>query len=665
VPLLDRHETFIRLVVLAGVFACVFMAFWFCLTGRSWLAETKIVRLAERAAAVALHPLRRRLPPIFAWHRTASGHGEIDSDLALLLLIVIFLLFAALPMALPLSFARWFPRAAAVPFVIGGWIPFFAVLSGLGRRLHAPLILFVLVLNTILSPRYQVDVIEGTATGVGETTPIKLAEAVAWWKTANDCDENGHTHPCPRPVIVAAAGGASRAGFFTASVIGQLLDDQLKLGDDRLGHGLTPPQLTNRLFAFSTVSGSSLAAVLTVAAMAASSDGQPPCRVRPSGYWDPNPDFKHWRSCLESLLSGDFLTPIFIGLAFHDTMRILHLPDRAQLLEEAWRDQFRRVIRQDRGPKDGLACAGSLECPFMTLRPRPEHWLPLLVLNGTSVATGQRIVTTALAMTYQPQPQVLCPTERRSANCDLFVDTYRFHDLLNGPVSDPAKANGSSIEGDGRPAKTRDIDLGMAALNSARFPLVSPPAEIRDNSGEVVDGLVDGGYFENFGVQTATEMAQAVKAVDATLEPFVLVLSNDPDAVQQERDARHERVERGDLPYLTDISAPITAFANTRNARGALAFDEARAQLARNTCNIAEIRVWGEKRHNGEAHEISMSWWLSEPLQKELHAQTEFPIDSGPVWDGSNGDAILVLLGALASEHTENDAKPWCPFDDQ
>ena len=45
---------------------------------------------------------------------------------------------------------------------------------------------------------------------------------------------------------------------------------------------------------------------------------------------------------------------------------------------------------------------------------------------------------------------------------------------------------------------------------------------------KLVDRIVDGGYFENFGAQTAVELARAMITIDPELAPFVLIVSNDP-----------------------------------------------------------------------------------------------------------------------------------------
>jgi hypothetical protein len=417
-----------------------------------------------------------------------------------------------------------------------------------------------------------------------------------------------------------------------------------------------------RLFAFSTVSGSSVAAVMTTAALAASVSGAAPCRSDTHALWfgtTGRNQLEDWRSCLEALVSGDFLTPVFAGLMFHDTVRFLRLADRGELLEKSWERQFRRLLGHERNPSTNCNQDADLECPFLTLRPTPERWLPLLVLNGTSVGSGQRILTSALEPTYQPADGVRCRHRFENGDCRIFLNADRFHDLLEAEETSSMNA--------GDEITIRDVRLSTAAHNSSRFPLISPPGEIYDRKGRVVDRLVDGGYFENFGAQTATELAEAVAAVDPRLKPFVLVLSNDPTVPRlQDADADRTRNERrrllrsGEGAWVTDLSAPIKAFAHTRNARGTLAVNAMPAALEsvnQLSCNVVQIRVWGEATGEMQARAISMSWWLSKPLQIYLHEQADFGegvhAEGGSGSDRNrNGAAIALLLAALQSGHS-------------
>src|SRR5213078_1342962 len=83
--------------------------------------------------------------------------------------------------------------------------------------------------------------------------------------------------------------------------------------------------------------------------------------------------------------------------------------------------------------------------------------------------------------------------------------------------------------------KTGGLPLREAVLNSARFTYVSPAGTVYGCYKELVDGrcpqgeekiwerLVDGGYFENSGVSTLSDVMQAVKANSLKDKVFVIV----------------------------------------------------------------------------------------------------------------------------------------------
>lgn len=637
---------------------------------RENLAGIRAVDGLEILLEAPMAALRRWVPRLTSGARSGS-----ESDLGPFLLLLMFVGFALAPIAFPLAFAQAFPRAMVVPFVIGGWLPLLAYLAGLGRRLRAPLITVGVALLTILpiflGDNYPVRTIDSVkaideithVSGARNTAGVVLPNAVTLWKRANQCEKT----ECPRPIIVAAAGGASRAGFFTAGVVGQLLDDQLRLAGK--GHGLTPQQMTNRIFALSTVSGSSVGAVMTVAALAASDGGKQPCRDVNDPFWH-GEKIADWRSCLEALMSGDFLTPVFTGFVFHDTFNVISKlvhsvfspfegRDRAAILEESFELRFKDLIGARDAGQSGLRCRGDLNCPFMTLIPTKERWLPLLLLNGTSVGSGQRVITTALNWYYEKSDSKPCTINLGDLVCQIFQRSWIFHGLLLGD----------------KPLQFDDVRLSTAAHNSARFPLISPPGEVHDSDGTLVDRIVDGGYFENFGAQTAAELAQALITIDPNLQPFILVLSNDPTVAPKQPGKSQVKAARAtDASWLTDVSGPIKAFANTRDAHGTLAVDDAELTLNRleglTHCNLSYIRVWAEPslKDSSKARELSMSWWLSKPVQIYLHEQTEFtgPDQSGqwePKNKHSNEPRIRYLLDALAKRQigpVKRDGNP-CP----
>ena len=246
---------------------------------------------------------------------------------------------------------------------------------------------------------------------------MKLNDAVNLWMDENGCKPD--PAKCPRPIIVAGAGGASRAGFFTASVIGHLMDGAEHYVATAMP-ALDAAAVRKRIFAISGVSGSSVGAVMTVTAMARSGvDTKQPCTNRTPALWY-GEKINNWRDCLEALTAGDFLTPVVLGLIFNDRVSFGWWQDRAAVLEQSWEDRFADLAGASADAKWREKCPGDLRCAFMTLRPTPEQWLPLLVINGTSVVTGRRIVTSILDPNYTADTAAHCPTRAPSQSA---VDT--------------------------------------------------------------------------------------------------------------------------------------------------------------------------------------------------------------------------------------------------
>jgi hypothetical protein len=619
--------------------------FLFYTIKRQDIAGRAAVLWARRQTRFLERPLTK-----MALERDHRSQSEAEAEtLGKVLLIFVFLVFLGFLWIGPHQSAALFPRAMAVPIVVGGWVPALSYLSGLGRQLRAPLILgfaAVMVLVTfVFGDTHTVRriVANDASDQPVDTSPLDLAQAVALWKDANKCA--GDEQACPRPIIVAAAGGASRAAFFTASVLGHFLERRAPGAT-----GVDSAPMRSQLFAISSVSGSSVAAVKIAAAFAAEkAKGGLPCRPERHLLWFGG-KINHWRDCLEALTSGDYLTAVFIGLAFHDVLRILPTSDRATMLEQSWERHFAEVAPP---PTSGAKCWG-LSCPFMTVRPTKDYWLPLLVLNGTSVETGQRIVTTPLAHSYQPRRGGTCPALSQAepgGRCRLFALAAHFHDMLvseRTPQGWLAVFQRALLMDYIRGRRPDDISLSTAAHNSARFPILSPVGIVRGRNHAIVDRIVDGGYYENFGALGATELALAIRAIDPGLAPFVLVISNDPELT-----LRGEGPDEADeAEILSVVTGPIATVANVRGARGLLALEHMQAVLDGENpgcdVNSAHIRVHPQTRGHAEARKyraVSMSWWLSRPVQNHLNSQTK-RLQTNP--NLAQVDAVWRVLGTPA-----------------
>jgi hypothetical protein len=123
----------------------------------------------------------------------------------------------------------------------------------------------------------------------------------------------------------------------------------------------------------------------------------------------------------------------------------------------------------------------------------------------------------------------------------------------------------------------------------------------------------------------------------------VLAVSNDPD-----EDPDLNPLDAPDGAFLSDIMVPIKAIMSARTGHGRLAMGQVEAildHLAEPACGAqtARVRVWPQFAYtSGEekiSRPVSMSWWLSTPIQIHLHQQTELgrsrnqnQTDLGKIW---------------------------------
>lgn len=583
--------------------------------------------------------------------------SETTGTLLLTGLLLVFLLLFFLPVS-------WFTvaRAPLIPLLLGGWVPFLALLAFYGRESRAPLILLLIVilqLLTLLGNNHDVRTFWLKSDGLpsridpglgkdGEFAPLTFEKAITAWRSIN-CSPEGK---CPRPIVIAASGGASRAGFFTASILGELMDrtrDQDAFTDFR-----------NQLFAISSVSGGSTGAAFFAAALRdAGPDGQSPCHkvdTKQLVFFDHAP--KSWRQCMQQLLSGDFISSTLLGYVYKDTIGGIAalayrlgftIPDRATVLETAWEQQYCELA----GASDcATADFKGLQAGFLQIAAASERdvadkrWYPLLFFNGTDVDTGRRVLVSPLASHLEKGGRP-------------FADTYDLHDLLaDRPKTDNGHEAGK--EGAQLSGWSRDVSLSTAALLSARFPFISPPGNIRNRNGQLVTRIVDGGYFENFGAATALEIVQVLRGQG--LAPFVIQITNDPELLFAEHvenpapDAVNPTlcnvkdvdpicqndppiINAEDVYWFSDVRGPLSGLFGSRSAQGGRAlrqlanfsgpstsFCPSKRATDRNALGFIHLVVHPQYQLVDESNhckliDVSMSWWLSKPVQEYLDFQ--------------------------------------------
>ncbi len=431
-----------------------------------------------------------------------------------------------------------FPRVMFLPLLLGGAVLLFGEIASLSHRYSIPLLVGFFILGGFLGfwLEHYNDVRWIAPTSSQPSTPasvngthhqLGLEDAIKRWR-ADNCKS---ADDCPRPIVIAGAGGASRAGFYTASVVGAMIDAGAADPDNKLG------DIRSRIFALSTVSGSSVGAVMMRAAWMDALENKdlknPPCKDTGTTAWfrgAATPDKAgarptvSWRDCFQKLLAGDFLSPVFVGLTYRDIFPLGNPvsgkalgEDRSGLLEQS----FERWYRYITGVKGGACASGDnagLCRPLGHLPDRPDppqaaQWIPLLFVNGTSVATGRRIIVSDV--------RIGCILEDNRRFLEFAYD-YR-------ELRDPSVRRSNDKCSDLIPDEGKEIDMRLStvAMMSARFPLVSTQGIIRDINGNIVDSVVDGGYFENDGLATAADIVRELQ--ENKLHPLVIRIVNEPD----------------------------------------------------------------------------------------------------------------------------------------
>lgn len=585
--------------------------------------------------------------------------------------------------AKPVFAAAWVPRALLIPFLFGSLV---LILSFIQRRALSwgvPLLALAIGVALILTGlnRHFNDV--RTVAAMPENLPkrqIDFASAVERWKSANDC--SGNT-ACPPALVIAIDGGASRAAFAAAAFVGEILDRMPP------ANGRARPDPARRIFAISGVSGGAVGAAVIRAALAdAMQDpkGAPPCKTTPRTWFRANdgPGQERvftWRDCLEALVAGDYLSPVFIGLGFRDNLAPARdviggpslIGDRAVLLEQAFERHYDYVVTEKPGWWDtGRTCGTEREsglCRRFGYLPivyaaagDDKSWLPLLFLNATSVQTGRRIITADVLSTYWDE----------SHNpVGLYSQAYDLFELMSSGCGAPdlkkqdCPAASASQSTPQAPLDAPDVLLSTAALTSARFPIISPAGALAvKDQPQFGDRLVDGGYFENSGDSTALDVAEALMA--HSIRPVLLSISNDPEKLVTNVAVPRRPAVTPFAGLSTNnfaarvlglLSAPFETLMHTRDGHGAEAKDLADRTLAVDcakrpdpscataggvTSNFFKLSVSAqpELRYDGlagprdlkeckdiwtdaklDTSQLSLSWWLAAAVQAEIDVQ--------------------------------------------
>jgi hypothetical protein len=262
----------------------------------------------------------------------------------------------------------------------------------------------------------------------------------------------------------------------------------------------------------------------------------------------------------QRILSRDFLSPTLAYMLFPDQVQRL-LPFPISFLDRSRALEMAWEASWTRATTNKI-----FSQDFNALWPGDRsRSIPALFLNGTSVETGKRMILSNVKI-----------------------------ERLSAPIA-----------------------VSTAAHMSARFTYVSPAG--RFASGE---RIVDGGYFENSGTATASDILDIVQEVneqqDYAAYPIIIIISNDPGA------STGAKTNAGGQAFLSELLAPVQAFLHTREARGSYSEVGLILRTDLEPTNVFTFTLTGARTNRVP---LPLGWALSQAatsvMNDQMNAQTE------------------------------------------
>ena len=392
-----------------------------------------------------------------------------------------------------------------------------------------------------------------------------------------------------RPVVVAISGGATRAAIWGARVLREL----------ERASGPGGPSV----FAVSSVSGGSLAAAAYMGLLARL-DAPQRCAA---GSTPKRAERLEFLAALERM--QDALGPLLAGALLVDVPRAIFSPvaalahlatgrsprggDRAEALERAF-ERLWRVARPAGSTEDGPPRADFGD-PFLSLfydinGIRPG--MPVWIANGTDVGTGNR--------------------------------------LLTAPFS-PAGAWPFRAAADTLAALGADVAISTAINNSARFPYLEPAGELRrsrqsapppgtapaDDGRSAAAEIVDGGYFDNEGLETALELADWLRTAGPGLiadrravEPIIVEATGEGVTIDHIVRCGSPPDDPAIVPGTArppQLLAPVLGILDVRGSHSAVLLREARDRYCAPRKAFFHFYLPGE-----DLGDVPLNWILSD-----------------------------------------------------
>jgi hypothetical protein len=520
-----------------GLLSCVPITAWFALPDAppgAWLAPALYT-----GAFLVLVVLRRRLLNRWlgrqavasqAWARS-RGTAPVSVAAVLLMFSVSAMVLAAVVFGQEAA-ARTLGAPALLLFAFGSWTVFGSIVlvylpKSAGWPSLALLPLFAALLASFWNENHFVARNGGPPLAVGRPA---LADDFRAWQKARGVHGNEPVY------LVAAAGGASRAAFWTGALLLELERQARSQGK----------RFAPNIYAMSGVSGGSLGLAAFAGSLAV-----------------PDPDYGATAGQVGAFLGQDYLAPLVGYLLYPDLLaRFWPFPcrtcDRSLALEGAWQRDW--ALRFPSSPvRDWFAR------PLLALGPGAAR-MPRLLFNATSASDGRRVVQANLAF-VPPQAYDLFG----DAPGDRALDTSRLtlaqavHNSARFPYISPA-ALVSSTDGE---AWDYLVDGGYfensgAATLNAMIPEILKLGVVRPEQLVVL-------VIENEpAAQSQWICPTRAQLADAVTGPAPRPLAVGPHLPWQPRHRPGDKV----VPPVPELSLPVFTLYQTRNARAQAAEEE-------------------------------------------------------------------------------------------
>ena len=278
----------------------------------------------------------------------------------------------------------------------------------------------------------------------------------------------------------------------------------------------------------------------------------------------------------ERTVSNDFLSDLTAGFIFHDNLqRIIPWPVRSlsrnRKLENSWGSSWRAHM-----------FSNSMDSSFLALWDNsPSFKLPNILINGLLSETGQKAITSNLELN----------TAEFSDDIDVIA---RLHS---------------------------DIPLKTAASLGARFPIITSGALLKANGETPLGHILDGGYKENSGIETAWQLILSLDTLIAKAEirygwkiPVHLIF------IQNSTNGRtFNENYNGATKVLPDLSTIIPGFMNAWERRTTTHKNISRDLFSGPRMNdhykFIEIRL------NNQDKSLPLGWYLSDAARENIIKQ--------------------------------------------